>query len=218
MTAPTPDIQHTGIVLLGDCNPKIFQPAWFAAEGLIGKQQAEEATIEVVHPHIVVFSLDQLRLQIDRDRFTVETTEEPYERVRDLVSGTFRLLRHTPLRMMGINKRMHFKIPSEDRWHAFGHKLAPKDPWKGILEKPGMRSLTMEQSSRPDELKGYIRVKVEPSAKVHPGIYFDVNDHYEVEEPDAAIGCDEIMGILDQVWDEAQDRANKIIFSLLEKQ
>ena len=35
MNVERPEIKAFSIVLLGDFNPKIFQPAWFSAQGLI---------------------------------------------------------------------------------------------------------------------------------------------------------------------------------------
>jgi hypothetical protein len=51
MSDRLPEIQGISIVLLVDFNPKIFQPAWFAAQNLIRQQEADEATIHIkVHP------------------------------------------------------------------------------------------------------------------------------------------------------------------------
>jgi hypothetical protein len=211
-----PEIQGVSIVLLGDFNPKIFQPAWFAAQGLIGTLESEEAeaNVEIIHPDVTIFRLDWLTLQVTRERFLASTAQEAYvEVLRDLVFGTFTLLRHTPAGVMGINLDMHFRMRSEEEWHAFGDRLAPKEQWKGVLEKPGMRRLDME-GARPDGLRGYIRVRVEPSPRIHPGVYFSVNDHYTVENPAAVVGCDEIIDILGRHWGESIKRSENIISSL----
>src|SRR3989304_7099258 len=110
-----PDKYTRSIVILGDFNPKIFQPSWFAAENLIGKQEAEGAVVSVVHSDISIFSIEWARLEILRERFFAETTQQPYDKaLRDLVLGTFTILRHTPLRLMGINTTMHFRVESEE--------------------------------------------------------------------------------------------------------
>ena len=130
-----PEIKNLNIVFLGDFNPKIFQPAWFAAENLIRQRESEDAKIEIIHPEIVVIIFDWGRLEVTRDRFVLSTKQDPYyEILRDLVIGTFRLLRHTPIKMVGINTEMHFRMRSIKEWHDFGHLLAPKEIWKGILE------------------------------------------------------------------------------------
>lgn len=214
-----PVVESLGIILLGDFNPKIFQPAWFAAEGLIRKQESDEAKIEIILPDILIFNLEWARLEVTRDRFALSTSQEPYyEILRDLVVGTFKLLRHTPIKMMGINLETDFRMRSKETWHAFGHRLAPKEIWNEILKKPGMRSLAMEESVRQDGLKGYLRVLVEPSKKVSPGVYFRINDHYQVKDLNTVMGSDEIIGILEGSWSKSLKRSNNIIHALLKAQ
>ncbi len=216
MSPPKPEIEGVGIVLVGSFNPRIFQPAWFAAENLIREEEEQAAKIELIHHQVAIFSLDWLHLQVTDEQFVVTTTQSSfYEPLRDLVLGTFRLLRHTPVRMMGLNRDCHFRMPSEEVYHAFGHRLTPKEPWAGILKEPGMRSLTME-GVRPDNLKGYIRVRVEPSVRVHPGVFININDHYEVKDAATARGCDEIIDILDREWKSSLDRSAEIVSLLLE--
>lgn len=217
MENPAPEFEGLSIVLRGDFNPKILQPAWFASQKLIREEEAEKVELRFIHHDICDFSLEWLQLQVVDDRFVASTTKPPYyELLRDLVLGTFRILRHTPLRLMGINRDMHFKMDSQETWHGIGHRLAPKELWKDILRDPGLRSLTME-GVRPDNFKGYIRVKVEPSVKVKPfGVYFEVNDHFEVKEADAKlVGADEIMNLLQQCWKDSVSRSDKIIDYLL---
>ena len=111
---------------------------------------------------------------------------------------------------------MHFRMHSEENWHAFGHQLAPKELWQDLLKNPGMRILTME-GQRPDEFRGYIRVQVEPSIKIHPGVYFRVNDHYEIETLRPGMGSDEMLDIFQRAWGESLPRAQHIISTLLER-
>lgn len=205
------------IVLLGNFNPKIFHPSWFGAQQLIGKQEEEGANVEIVHSDVAIFSLDWLRLEVFRDRFKAETTKEPYiEALLDFVVGTFTLLKHTPLTMMGINIEMHFRIASTEIWHAAGDRLAPKAPWDGILTKPGMGAVIM-QDVRTDSCNGYLRVTVEPSSKIQPGIFFSVNDHIEVSDPKKLNGSDELVDILKGVWLSSRKRSENIIHTLFER-
>ncbi|MDA8305753.1 MAG: hypothetical protein M0Z81_02840 [Deltaproteobacteria bacterium] len=210
--------QHgSHIVLIGDFNPKIFQPAWFGAQDLIRQSEVEDATIQIVSSEIVIFTLDWLRLEVTRERFSAGTTQDPYHPfIMELVLGTFRLLRHTPLRMMGINREAHYKMNSEERWHAIGHKLVPKKMWEGLLTKPGMASLTVS-GIRPDSHKGSILVTIEPSMQFRPGIYVRVNDHFESSLVQSASGADEIIDILAANWKESYDRASGIITKLMEE-
>lgn len=132
----TPEIQGMSIVLVGSFNPKIFHPAWFAAQKLIREKEAEEANIELITPAVAKFNLDWIRLQVIQEQFVVETAQEPYyEILRDLVIGTFSFLNHTPITMLGINVQKHFRMHSDEEWHALGHELAPKEKyWTPVLK------------------------------------------------------------------------------------
>ena len=164
-------LESHSIVLLGDFNPKILHPFWFAAYDLIPKKEADEAELVVSHPEVTEFRLEWMRLGVVRDKFAATAWQSSYyEHLRDLVTGTFKILRHTPLRMMGINRQMHFQLESQLEWHGFGHKLAPKEIWDGLLEQPGMQSLSI-QGVRDDGLQGSINVKVQPSPKVENGVF-----------------------------------------------
>lgn len=207
---------HT-IVLLGNFNPTIFQPAWFTNENLLQKAEIESATIDVIHADIVAFSLPWLTLQVTRKRFMVETLQMPYfEVIRDLVIGTFTLLRYTPINLMGINFLKHIGVESLDEWHAVGHKLAPKDIWENLLLKPGMRSLLM-QGMRDDARKGYVLVRIEPSPKVTNGIYITINEHYESPETAIPTGSDDVMGVLKERWTACYSNSERVISSLMER-
>jgi hypothetical protein len=213
-----PELKESNIVLLGDFNPKIFQPAWFAAEGLIARSEADKADIKIIHADLVGFSLEWLQFEVTRERLVAGTTQDAFDVVvRDLVRGTFNLLRHTPIRQMGINRIMHFRVESEDVWHDAGHKLAPKEIWQGVLDKAGLLSLSMIGYDGRDDKDGRIRVKVGPSPRVRPGLCFDVNDHFQVRDPDKVIGCDEMMGIIETTWTISYKRSESIMYSLLER-
>ncbi len=214
-----PKIEGLNIVLRGSFNPQIFQPAWFAAEGLIRKEEADSAKVQVIHPEVTVFSLDWGQVQVTHDLFSAESsTNQRFspELIRDLTVGTFRLLRHTPVTMMGLNRFFHFPITSMELWHSVGHKLAPKEHWRDLLQEPGTRSLTI-QGVRPDGLKGLILVKIEPSIEAHPGVFVHVNDHFEAQATAPVQGATELIGILEKSWKESLERSRKIAYSLVSK-
>lgn len=213
----TPTIEGLHIVLIGSFNPQIFQPAWFSVEKLIRKEEADSAKIEVLHPQVASFSLEWLELRASLDRFYVSTSSDRQfhpELARDLTLGTFRILHHTPLRMLGLNHYFHFSMPSEEAWHKVGHIMAPQKPWKGLLERPGMRSLAM-QGIRPDGFKGNINVFVEPSIPVHHGLFVLINDHYEVAKAEEPEGASELMNTLEKIWKESLEKSKNIAYSLV---
>ena len=107
MSQPTLELEGISIVFLGSFNPQIFQPAWFSAEGLLRKEEAEAIEINVIHREIVSFQSSWLQLQVRSNQFILSTEDSSfYEPLRDLALGTFQLLRHTPIQKMGIKQPM----------------------------------------------------------------------------------------------------------------
>lgn len=203
-------IQGVAIVSRGDFNPAIFHPSWFASYELLRKEEAEAAKVQIVHPDAAVFSTEWLEFNVVRDRFQVSTSQEAYyESLRDLVISTLNLLSHTPLRVIGINRNFHYRLQSVDQWHSVGHQLVPKQQWESLLENPGMKTLVVE-GKRPDDLPGYIQVKVEPSNKVEHGVFIEVNDHYILNSDRKPSGATEAMRILTQLWTESMKRSLSI--------
>ena len=194
------EIDGATIVLLGEFNPAIFQPAWFSHHGLIGEQEAKAAKISVIHPEVADFKLDWLQLQVTQNRFVASAFDAGHSLpLKDLVMGTFSLLSHTPAVQMGCNRHMHFKAESEEEWHRLGDMLAPKDVWSDVLAgRPGLRSLTIE-AKRPDGSAKWVRVTVEPSNKLG-GFYFSTNEHYAVEAEEGLSG---LLATLDREWVQA---------------
>lgn len=201
-------VQGVNIVLCGNFNPAIFHPSWLSAEGLIRFQEAETAQIEIVHPDAATFNAEWLQIRVVRDRFQAGTVQEPYyEPLRDLVVGIFGLLRHTPMRALGINRDFHYRLESKGVWHTVGDRLAPKQDWEEVLGNPGMKSLVIE-GKRPDNLAGYIQVKVGPSNRVEFGVYVEINDHYQLSPAsETSASASETIDILSEHWAESMQRS-----------
>lgn len=212
----SPEVQAASVILRGHFTPAIFQPSWFASQGLLRKSEADGAEIQIIHPKAAVFSTAWLQMQVLEDRFGASTTQAPYfEALRELAQGVFKILDQTPVRALGINQSFHFLLGSEEKWHQVGHKLAPKDLWNSILAKPGMESLTI-QGVRPDKYEGYINVKVEPSRRHRPGVFIEINDHYQLATTEEIQpGTDTLLSILNSNWQESMERGNTISQSIL---
>ena len=222
------EISDVAIVLVGSLNPPIFHPQWFAGNGLIEQKEAEAAEIEVIHKEISIFRMDWLAIKVDQQRFVAEIFEAPYIRASDLLVRTFKeFLIHTPITMLGINRRVHFTVGDEEKRNKIGKALAPHDPWgkwgaeiegSSKENRGGLRSLTMEQRDLADRKKGYVRCKIEPSKKVDPqggGIYMEVNDHYEVEEQGKLSGCQEMINTLESNFDKSINHSEFIINQIM---
>ncbi|SHI15977.1 hypothetical protein [Desulfofustis glycolicus] len=206
--------QYKSIVLIGKFNPVIFQPYWFSANKLIGEQDGSKADIKIIHQDVVNFGLDWCNIEITRDRYVINTTlDYAIEMIRDLTIGTFQLLVHTPIKMLGVNTELHFDLKSEHIWHKFGHNLTPKTPYWNSLINPGMLSVSV-RGDRPDDYIGKINVDAKGSKETKFGVSVRVNDHYETQESETS-GCQQILDILISDWANSEQRANDIIRGVL---
>ena len=217
-----PEISGVVIVLLGDFNPAIFTPAWFAMNGLLPRAAADNADLQVAHRQVTEFSTEWLKLQVTTDRFMADTGQAPHIRVRDLVVRVFNEhLHHTPVRAMGINRNVHFRVTSAAERNRIGKALAPVEPWGRWRQElgldgeyGGMTSLTMSQLRLEDRPKGgRINVKVEPSNRIgdgRSGVFVEVNDHYAVADATSDGGA-QLMGFLHDRFDASIRRSDDII-------
>ena len=77
------------LVLLGNFNPSIFQPQWLAQHGLVREEEAKHAVIEIIRPEVSIFSVADLKLLVQQDRFQIDTfAPEAASPLRDLALGT----------------------------------------------------------------------------------------------------------------------------------
>ncbi|MFH0825577.1 MAG: hypothetical protein V2B18_22715 [Pseudomonadota bacterium] len=214
---PQLKLQGVNVVLRGNFNPPIFHPSWFALNGLLRDGETKEASIQIIHPSVAVFSAEWLEINVVQDRFEAATTQgSHFEALRDLVVGILTVLNHTPVRMMGINHTFVYDLQSEEMWHKAGHTLVPEKYWESLLDQPGMRSLTIE-ARRTDGLVGRILTRVEPSREHRFGLYCEINDHYEFDEGEKQPrGIDEATRVLMQKWTESMKLGEKIAMALSE--
>ncbi len=191
-----PDIDGASIIIRGSFNPAIFHPIWFKHNNLIRPEEADAAKLEVTHSDISIFSTEWFDIQVARNLFALKTSSSAhFEPIRDLAFGIFSLLEHTPVGALGLNRMMHFKVASEEKWHSFGDLIAPKKIWHDVVKDPGLISLTRQYPKNSAERR--VRIKVEPSIRVQPGAYFEINNHYQIKEGEYK----KVIKVLNDNWE-----------------
>ena len=217
-----PEVNGASIVVLGHLNPAIFTPAWFSRYGLITNEQADAAELALIHPQVAQFNAAGLSFFVDTDKFQIMTTEAPFIRLSDMVLRIFtELLPHTPVGKLGINREAHFNVGHDSR-NAIGEQLAPLTVWgdwgaqltANKAKRGGMRILTMEDQNLADRERGYIRVTIQPSLRIkdEAGIFLQVNDHYELTNPEGATGATDLMKTLEgNRFDVSMKRAESLM-------
>ncbi len=219
MAAPRVQDESVAIVLLGSFNPSIFEPLWLSNNGLVSEPEAEGAERQLIDHEFARVVLPWAEMFVDKERLQAQTRSAAVNaaQVRDLVLGVLRLLIHTPVSLLSIHHRTDLEVETEQQWHDAGHRLAPKEPWDGILDDPGMFDFAMA-GRRPDDLGGSIRVRVRPLATKKPwGIFMNVNDEVHLLDPPADEPAAHAAELLERIWPEAEQRATRIRTSLIER-
>ena len=218
-----PEIDGVDVVLVGDFNPAIFTPAWFALNGFLPESAVANAELQIAHQQITAFNTDWLRLQVTPDRFSAGTLQAPHVRLHDLVVRVFKEhLHHTPLRDFGINREVHFRVRSLAVRDRMGRTLAPVEPWgtwgrelgsDGL--QGGMTSLTMSRNNPEGRPAGdRINVTVEPSYRIGEGrfgVYVRVNDHYTIDNATGPGASGRLMELFAHTFDASLERSEGII-------
>ena len=198
MTIPPIPEDFATIVMLGAFNPAIFTPDWLKSRELFGHEELEAIKIEIVSPEVTSLKLPWGQLLVDPRRFEVRVmTREFFESARDLVYGIFKILEHTPIEQMGLNRVFRRTVTPDERWHAIGHSLVPKTFWGKLLVDPGM--LALKVRGKPlDDVDARIDVSVDPFPGTPNGVTVSVNEHH----PRSGVSSSEklLLVLLDR-WD-----------------
>jgi hypothetical protein len=207
------ELTGSAIVLVGSFNPTIFQPEWFARQGLISQAETEGASIKVIVPEVSHFETERFVMFVTAEKLVVSSkpNADPAP-LRDLIVGTFFILEHTPVTLMGLNRMIHVPLESEKAWHRLGDKLAPKEGWNQILEgRPGMLSMTI-QTDRTEPPGAKFMIKVEPSQRIKFGAYFETTEHYVAPKEE---GLKSLMKVLGEKWEGVPTNAASVVEHIL---
>jgi hypothetical protein len=224
----TDELSGFSIIAVGSFNPAIFQPQWFASKDLLPTNLVEHAeTSVVVTPQLTAFIADWLQLQVTEDQASFSTVNTARARdLRDLARSILDLLPETPVDGIGLNSDSHWRVETEDGWHALGDKWLPKDFWEPLFDggdwkrrgdgrAVGLRDLNIEVA-REDE-QGFVRVQVAPSVRVIPsGVYINVNSHFQLSTKDARGTGQQASRAIDEHWDGERENHESLISSLLD--
>lgn len=225
------ELSGISIVLVGSFNPALFHPTWFAKRELIGDSPVQEALEReqvLVTPDLSSFSADWLGVQVTQQQAVFSTVEEGREfDLRDLVVGVFELLPETPVDAVGINTDVHFRLESEEDWHAFGDKYLPKDLWEPLFQgerwrrRPdghtvGMRTLTVEAWR--EDVTGFLRIEIAPSVRITPhGVYTGINAHLQLTTDENRSNGFEGARTVAEQWEDTRALERELLDSFLEE-
>jgi hypothetical protein len=156
----TPELANDSmnIVLLGEFDPQTITPRWLRRLDLIGAEDYDSYTTELIGAKAVIVSFGSIRLQVLPENLQISTdASADVEAARDLALGILLSNGSAGVAAMGINRMVHFGANPES-YHAIGDALTPKDLWEDVLDLPGMLNLGIT-GVRNDGYGGSINVR-----------------------------------------------------------
>lgn len=171
----------TTVVLLGQFRPVQTSPSWLHELGQISDAELAAAQYELLIPNeATTFQAGWLRCVGNSQQLQFESQQESeFERLRDVAVAAIRAKPELELSQLGINRIVHFEVPTFEGWHAVGDNLVRNDVMNKVLDMPGMRNVTY-WANRPDQYGGRVQVQVEPSFRYSNSVFVSYNDHYDL--------------------------------------
>lgn len=221
------EISGCSIVLLGKFNPVIFQPAWLRANEIDGV--STDAEVQIVHRDICQFTIETRNYFVDDDRFQLNTASAPWVLISDIATRIFlEFLAHTPVRAFGINRDVHFRLPSPEHRLALGRKLAPLQPWGDFGEEMesddpdkigGLQKLHMKRKSEIDGARIDTNAVIEPSARLdaQTGVYMQINTHHALTDLPDGHGATEAATMLSSRFEDVVEESEAIVDRIMEE-
>ena len=218
-----PDTAGCSIVLLGKFNPAIFHPAWMQAKDIEPNASNEDVEVAIVHPGIARFAMRGRMYHIEQERFLIAASSPPWVAISDATCKIFgEHLIHTPIHAFGVNKHMHFRLPSHQARVNLGRLLAPIGPW-GEFGKQlgaddagpagGLQSLALRRPSAIEGAHVETNVTIEPSKQMHDlgAVYMRVNAHHAMTDLPEGYGAERAIETLSARFEGLVEEADAII-------
>ncbi|MEI8093899.1 MAG: hypothetical protein WCG80_06765 [Spirochaetales bacterium] len=214
----SPELTSHSIVVVGQFNPIVYQPLWFAGEEILRQSEATAASVEFINNDFVKFNTDWLSIFVSRERFTASTAHESsFEVLRDLVRATFETHISTPIQFAGLNTEYHFRLRKGTTWNSIAEKYAPSKNFPEGLSDRVLTNISFEVLRDSFEITGKISVRLEPSVRIENGLYVFINDHFEfAKTPSGSYNGEHLVSLLENGWEKSQKKAASICKSLMD--
>jgi len=202
--------RELSLVVVGDLNPAILHPTWFAAQGLIKDAEAQDSAIEVVHKEVALWELDWLKVHATTSRLQFFSEKEAFFLpLRDLMIGTLTLLSHTPISALGVNWGSYYQFPDNKSFQKFGHDIVPKERWMKALKNPVTARVTVN-SDRDDNFEGQIHTSVSGHNKFPLCVYIAINDHFKLNSSSPMTTTEQVTVRITAAWDKSEQRPQQV--------
>jgi hypothetical protein len=208
-------LETVSIVLLGSFQLDEFEPSNLWKLGCIETGEHEVGKIGLRLPDTFAIRYPSLHIVAEMTKIAVNSTvEEPvFERAKEFFLCFFSNSKNHAASALGINNDFHRRVENLERWHAIGHNLVPKATWHNALklQNAGLLSVAVE-STRPDGENGAVKVRAEPSTLLRPGVYVQINDHFDLK---AENGIEDALRIVNTHWKDCRQRHLEITSAIM---
>lgn len=179
MTEQTSD-EHDlhSIVVLGDMNPKIHHPAWYAQIELLTDDEQHSADNVLCTPPFAQFNTAAFAIQCTADRWETQTrTLDSLDRLLDVTVSVFETLDQTPVRSFGFNFNFHRLAAVPDVAEYLGNRVASLE--LGMVTDGTLSAQIKVHRSLP---KRHLNIMLQPSNTGLQTIHVGLNFHYNINE------------------------------------
>lgn len=201
------DERQVSIVLVGSFNPRILQPSWFDARGLLDEEDVESVNM-IVSEAITAFRAPLFTVVCDHNRcqFTTTSKTPTPDIVKDLAVDTFKILAETPINRIGINALAH--LPANQKsWDALTAQLGDPQAVFVLMDEQKLRTIELTGRRPNDDVDGSCQILMQPSGIFPGGVYVQINDDLQVSHPDEGADARQAMDILQAQWKASRDFA-----------
>lgn len=216
--------RESSIVLVGEFDPLVLTPHWFAKQGMIPQEDIDEnLAIELVYKDLTKFSLANIYVEIQPSTLILRSDHPSFDyRIHDLALSILSALKDCKVRALGLNLYTDVYFDSLDYWHSVGDLITPKDIWYKAIpesEKIGMANVQM-QIKKPEGEQGLYNFTV-GWLETPKAIRFSINNHYDDKQPAASkqknlrSGSFDPIAIVTACWQQTLDFHEHLIHSLL---
>ncbi len=205
------ELESLSLVCLGSFNPSIIQPSWLALHNLIGNNEFESASIEIIHNGISRFTIGTwLTVDVNQNRFEVRTTMKPYFLpLKDLFNNIFKILKETPITSIGINNIFELNLKNAETYFEIGKKLTPLTFWE--MNDPRLFKLEIFERENL-EIEGMSRLVTIKSSDHNKdfGVFIGLNNHFNFQNNSSKGQISEHM------WFTTDNSSEKLMNSFFE--
>lgn len=196
--------------IIGDLNPGIFKPTWFANEGLLRFDDTKSAEMLANDRDYVSFQTPDFIIDVNRQRFQLFSRNQALDLShRDLLINMFHLLRHTPLTGLAITRHALMAPPSGQGGSVAWDRLMLIDPWRVLIEEPTPDRVTFTG----DGPAGYsLELTAETSLRQDAPLLIRCTYQRELPETEKSGRIDEtVRASLTTGWDEVLAHTERTI-------